>query len=345
VPRERGGEGMTLGRQLGYAVSAMFLVALVGVQTIHLRSAQAHLQQQLDALAQDAATSLGLSLGTLMRGGDAAMAETVINPAFDRGHYQRIEYVSAAGERLVEKTLHAEEGRYPAWFVKLFPLNSPTAESLVSAGWRQLGKVRVTVHPRFAYEQLWGTARDTLLYLLLIYAAAMVFLHVFLRGILRPLAAVEQAAQAISSRSFVTLAIRPRTRELGRVVEAMNALSRKVNDVLEAETRRAEVLQAAAYQDPLTGLLNGRGFAARFESGYDEGQAFSGVLAIAEFGDLAALNKELGTERCDEMLRTVYREMDEMARADGGFVGRWTGSLTIMALPQLRAEAARQPLN
>src|SRR2546421_10405759 len=115
---------MTLGRQLAYAISAMFLAALIGVQAIHLRSAQAHLQQQLDALAQDAATSLGLSLGILMRGGDAAMAETVINPAFDRGHYGHIQFVSAEGAPLVDKTLAPEQGHYPEWFVRLFPLSS-----------------------------------------------------------------------------------------------------------------------------------------------------------------------------------------------------------------------------
>jgi EAL domain-containing protein (putative c-di-GMP-specific phosphodiesterase class I)/GGDEF domain-containing protein len=337
---------MTLGRQLAYAISAMFLVALVGIQAIHLRSAQSHLQRQLDSLAQDAATSLGLSLGSLMRvGGDAALAETVINPAFDRGHYERIEYLSSTGERLVDKTLPAEEGRYPGWFVHLFPLHEPTAESLVSAGWRQLGKVRVTVHPRFAYEQLWSTARDTVLYLLLIYAAAMVALHFFLRGVLRPLAAVEGAAQAISSRNFVTLKIRPRTRELARVVEAMNSLSHKVNEVIEAETRRAESLQAAAYRDPVTGLMNGRGFAARFESVYEgEEQSFPGVLALVEFADLGPLNKQLGPERLDELLRVVYHQMDEMAKAAGGFTGRWTGALTIMAMPQLRSDAARGQL-
>lgn len=336
---------MTLRRQLAYAISAVFLVALVGVQAIHLRSAQAHLQQQLDGLAQDAATSLGLSLGILMsKGSDPAMAETVINPAFDRGHYQHIEYRSAAGAPLVTKDLRPEAGSYPEWFVALFPLNAPTAESLVSAGWRQLGKVRVTVHPRYAYEQLWGTARDTVLYLLLIYAAALVALHFFLRGVLRPLAAVETAAQAISARNFVLLKIRPRTRELARVVEAMNALSRKVNDVLEAETRRAEALQAAAYQDPVTGLLNGRGFAARFESGYDDGQAFSGLLLLMEIADLAAINKSLGAERCDELLKVVYRQVDDGAKASGGFAGRWTGSLTIVALPHARGEAARERL-
>jgi EAL domain-containing protein (putative c-di-GMP-specific phosphodiesterase class I)/GGDEF domain-containing protein len=336
---------MTLGRQLAYAISAIFLVALVGIESIYLRSAQAHLQQQIESLAQDAATSLGLSLGALLREGDTALAETIINPAFDRGHYERIDYDSATGERVVSKRLSPEEGRYPRWFVKLFPMQEPTAESLVSAGWRQLGKVRVTVHPRFAYEQLWATARDTVVYLLLIYAAALLALQLFLRGVLRPLAAIEAAAQAISSRNFVTLKLRPSTRELGRVVEAMNSLSGKVREAVESETRRAEKLQAAAYRDPVTGLMNGRGFAARFESIYEgEHEPFIGVLALVELADLGTINRELGPERCDDLLRGMYRQMEEVAKASGGFAGRWTGALTIMTLPQLHSDAARERL-
>ena len=130
---------------------------------------------------------------------------------------------------------------------RLFALHSPTAESLVSGGWRQLGKVQVTVHPRFAYEQLWQTARDTLIYLLFIYAAALLALRMFLRDVLRPLAAVEGAALSIAARSFVTLRLRPSTRELARVVEAINLLSRKVNETVEAETRRADSNERATF--------------------------------------------------------------------------------------------------
>jgi EAL domain-containing protein (putative c-di-GMP-specific phosphodiesterase class I)/GGDEF domain-containing protein len=337
---------MTLGRQLASAISAIFMIALIGVQVIHLRSAHTHLQRQLESLAQDAATSLGLSLGALMRGADAALAETIINPAFDRGHYERIDYLSATGELLVTKVLPPEQGKYPAWFVSIFPLESPTAESLVSSGWRQLGKVRVTVHPRYAYEQLWVTARDTLLYLLLIYVGAMIALRIFLRGLLRPLAAVEAAAQAISSRNFVTLNLRPSTRELARVVEAMNSLSRKVNEAIEGESMRAEKLHAVAYGDPVTGLLNGRGFAARFESTYEGGEhePFSGVLALVEIADLGAINRQFGPERCDDLLRSLYQQMGEVAKATGGFAGRWTGALIILALPQLSSGAARERL-
>jgi EAL domain-containing protein (putative c-di-GMP-specific phosphodiesterase class I)/GGDEF domain-containing protein len=94
----------------------------------------------------------------------------------------------------------------------------------------------------------------------------------------------------------------------------------------------------------VTGLLNGRGFAARFESGYEDGQAFNGVLTLVEFADLADLNKELGAERCDALLRTVYGEIDDVAKGVGGFTGRWTGSLTIVALPNIGGAAATEKL-
>src|SRR6202008_1609778 len=112
----------------------------------------------------------------------------------------------------------------------------------------------VTVHPLFAYEQLWNTARDTVILLLIIYAATLLILRLVLRGVLHPLAEVEKAAQAISSRRFVTLRLRASTRELARVVEAMNALSRKVSEALDPDTRRAERPKPAAYHYPATGL-------------------------------------------------------------------------------------------
>lgn len=315
-------------------MSALFLGVIVGVAALNLLSAHTHLQRQLESTAQDAATSLGLSLGTLLRNGDAALAETVINPVFDRGHYEQIEYRDARGERVVMKTLPAEHGGYPKWFVRLLPLGSPTAESLVSAGWQQLGKVRVTVHPRFAYEQLWTSVRDTLLYLALLFLAALAALRLILRGLLRPLAAVEAAAQSISERRYVTLGLRPATRELARVVDAMNLMSRKVSETIDAEVRRAEALQALAFRDEVTGLPNARGFATRFEALYETGESpFRGVLALVELGALAALNAQLGAERCNQLLASLGRVLGEVAAGRGGVAGRWSGARFIAALP------------
>jgi len=156
---------------------------------------------------------------------------------------------------------------------------------------------------------------------------------------------VERAALAICAREFVKLRIRPSTRELARVVAAMNVLSQKVNEAIQSETARAERLQAAAYRDEVTGLLNGRGFAARFESTY-EGEAvpLAGTLAIVELTELAQINRQLGPERCDALLRDLCRDLEGTARASAGFAGRWTGAQLIAVLPHLEAPAAGERL-
>ena len=122
--------------------------------------------------------------GILLKPGDYAIAETVINAAFDRGSYAAIEFVTRdRAEPVVIRRVPIESGgNYPQWLPQVFPMTAPTAESLVTTGWTQLGKVRVTSHPRFAYEQLWNSARNTLVWMGIIYAVALVVLQLFLRN-------------------------------------------------------------------------------------------------------------------------------------------------------------------
>ncbi len=334
---------MTLARQLITTMSVLVLVTIIGVEFIHLRGARQNQQNQLESLAQDAATSLALSLGSSMRELDPALAETIINPAFDRGHYRLIEFVSATGGVVVRKTLSSGDvGRYPDWFANVLPLHPPTAESFVTAGWRQLGKLRVQVHPRFAYEQLWQTARGTFFYLLVIYVVGLVLLRLILTGILKPLAAIERAAVAISDRNFVTIDATPATRELARVVEAMNALSRKVRDAIAADTMRAAELQRAAYEDEVSGLLNRRGLIEQFDNAYgDERDDFSGTFAIAGISGLAAINDGLGGQRCDALLRGIAGDVNAVAAGRGGYAARWAGAQFALVLPGVQRDAAR----
>jgi diguanylate cyclase (GGDEF)-like protein len=337
---------MTIGRQLIIAVSVICFVALLGVQTIHVRSAQRHLQDQLESLAQDTATSLGLTLGAMLRKNDIALAETVINPVVDRGHYALVEFASLDRATLVTKTLPVNDaGNYPHWFAALFPLTAPSAESLVSSGWRQLGKVTVKGHPRYAYEQLWTTARNTAIYLLMIYAAGLLALRLFLHGVLGPLAAIERAAQAISARSFIAIDIRPATRELARVVDAMNILSRKVREAIATETTRADTLQRVAYIDEVSGLLNRRGLAAHFDNTYgDERGAFNGVFALIELPDLGPINREIGPHRCDELLQAVARATESVTTSRNGQTARRGGALFALLVPEINVDTARDAL-
>jgi EAL domain-containing protein (putative c-di-GMP-specific phosphodiesterase class I) len=63
-----------------------------------------------------------------------------------------------------------------------------------------------------------------------------------------------------------------------------------------------------------------------------------------EIADLGAINRQIGPARCDELLRGLYRPIEEAAVASGGFAGRWTGALVIAVAPLLPSETARKRL-
>ena len=145
---------MTLGRQLFIGLSIIFALLVLGIETIFVHNARHYLQQQLESQEQETATSLSLSLGQGMREPDPALAATFINPVFDRGHFASIRMQGLDGKSLVTRELGGVVDSVPAVFMHLLPFDAPTGEALVSSGWRQLGRVLVVAHPRFAYQQL-----------------------------------------------------------------------------------------------------------------------------------------------------------------------------------------------
>jgi diguanylate cyclase (GGDEF)-like protein len=307
----------TLVRQLGSGVSLIFLVALAGVGTIYVANARAYLQEQLESHAQDAATSLGLSVGFgLAQGRDATLPETAINAMFDRGYYDRIALVGTNGVVQIERRLGNEATDVPEFFTRLFPLRAPTASSLVSSGWKQLGRIVVTSNSRLAYRQLWRTSTETLGWLVAIFVLSQFAMTLFLGGILRPLGMIAATADAIGRRDFREIPIQPKARELRQVVAAMNDLSGKVRSAIEYETGRAERLQQEAFLDPLTGLWNRAGFGRQFSarlSGDDE--ADSGAVLLVELDDLAGINRTRGHEAADQTLKRVGEVLTRHAAA------------------------------
>ena len=332
---------MTLFKQLFFGASLLFLLVLAGVEAIYLSNARLYVQRQLESHSQDAATSLALWLATVQPFEDRALIETVVNTSFDRGYYQSIHVVSVSGETLVAKQLAPAQGEVPVWFTRLFPLRPPAAESLISSGWRQLGRVLVSSHPNFAYLQLWHTGLQTLALLLLVYALALVALRAFLANILRPLAEIERAATAIGERDFRTIALAPKARELGRVVAAMNSLSGKIRRVIEDESARAEQLQREAYRDPVTGLFNRRGLEHELQGLFRaERDVFSGVLVLLELERFKEYNLRRGYQRADELLALVAQTITGACADQAAVRSRFGGASFALATVNIDASAA-----
>lgn len=323
---------MTLYRQLFLGTSLLFLLVLGGIEGVYLVNGRTSLERQIAATAQDAATSIALSLGSRGSIDDAALVEVTLSPIFDRGYYSRIAVTSASGEVRAARTLTLDRPDTPAWFVRLFPISSPTAEAMISAGWKQLGRVSVTSHPHFIYEQLWNTAEETFLWLMLVYAVSLVALRVFLTTILRPLSAIDAAARAIAGRQFPLITSKAGSVELQKVIESVNLLSGKIRTIIEDESAQAERLRRNARTDALTGIYTRQAFEQAFENiGVAEGDVYSVLIGIWQIDDLKAINDKYGRERADEMLVVFSEVVEQACRASACLFGRLSGSEFVIA--------------
>jgi len=318
---------MTLFRQLIFGVSLLFFVLLAGVEAIYLANARVQLQAQLVSQAQDAATTLALRLGTLGDLEDKALVETLLNPVFDRGYFQEIRVLSAGGQTVVRRTLAPRPGDVPEWFSGIFPIRAPGAQSLVSSGWRELGRIVVVSEPYFAYQQLWKTGLQTIAWLLFIYAAAVAAVVGFLAMLLRPLREIEQAAVAIGERNFKTIDFVPRARELARVVATMNDMSGRIRQMLEEESAHAETLRRDAFIDPVTSLYNRRGFRRQLQSLIkSKGDVYSGALALVEITNFGNFNAAAGYQRGDEVLALLGATLAKACEGHAAVCGRLGGA-------------------
>lgn len=343
---------MTLLRQLLIAIFSLLLLVLAGSVAISVGNTRSYLDAQLRSHAQDAATSLGLSLSTAAAESDRATIESMVDALFDSGYYRAIRIVDTAGAELIKREQPVRFDDVPAWFVNLLPLHAPLGEAMLMSGWRQLGRVQITSNPGYAYLELWRTTRDTVGLFALVAAAAVALAVLGVNLLLRPLRATEAQAVAIADREFPIQEDLPRTRELRRVVEAMNHMSRKVRQMLDEQIALGERLREKAFRDPVTGLGNRALFERDLEHLLDAPEEnFQGVLALVQLRDFRRYNETHGYSAGDELLRQVaivlreataeYRPhtVARLGGADFGLLIPRSGDDEIAALGAVLSEA------
>jgi diguanylate cyclase (GGDEF)-like protein len=336
---------MTLFKQLFLGSAILFLVLLLGLEAVYLANARKYVQGQLESQSQNAATSIAMSLGVRGSLANPALVETVIKPVFDRGYFQVIEVTSVNGTSVVRKELPLAEGDVPAWFVRMFQLRPPSSQSIVSSGWNELGRVYVVSHPHFFYLQLWHNGLQTLLYVAIAFALALVGLRAFLSEILRPLRAIEDTAESIAERRFTTVATVPHARELRRVVLTINSLSGKIRRIIEEESARAEHLRKKEYEDPVTALLTRTGLEKEFANIILGGrEIYAGVVVLLQIDDLKALNDRRGHAGTDEVLVHVARAIVESCADRVVLTARLTGADFAIAAANLEHAEVRKLL-
>ena len=326
---------MTLLRELALYLTLLLLLLFTGIFVMNLNDARHYLQDQLESHAQDTATSLGIAISAT-EADNVAVIDSLIDAVFDRGYYRVIRFTSPDGTVLVNSEHELKLDTVPYWFIRLVDLEAPEVTSEVNRGWMPAGTLYVASHPGVAYRSLWNKTRNGVWLFGGGLLLAILGLNVFLSVVLRPLKKLEQQANAICERSFVQQATLPRTRDLRRVVEAMNRMAGKLETLFTEKEVLTEELRKQSVKDALTGLLNRRAFEDRVSNVLlgEELRDYGGGLLMVRVSGLEAFNNEHGVNAADLLLVEIAHRLESTLESwPEAILGRSSGSEFAVFVP------------
>jgi EAL domain-containing protein (putative c-di-GMP-specific phosphodiesterase class I)/GGDEF domain-containing protein len=302
---------MSMYRQLWLALIISTLLALTGSLLASTLSARGYLQEQLRMKNADNAAALALSLSH--RNPDAVEVELAVAALFDSGHYQSIRAVDPAGKLIVERVAQQEKRAAPAWFMRSLPLAAPPGVAQISNGWKQVGTVTLVSHTDFAYKALWNSTIEMIGALVGAGLLGGYLGTLTLRRLRKPLHDVVEQAKAISERRF-TVIPEPEVPELRQLASAMNSTVLRLKTMFEEEASRLEAVRREANHDALTGLANRAHFMGRLRAVLETEESPVSSLLLVRVANLAEINRRLGREATDNLLKLFGQVLDECAR-------------------------------
>lgn len=326
--------GISLKTQLYGLVLLLGLMSFVGHLLISVDHTRDYLNEQMSIHAQDAATSLGLSISPYLDEESIVIAETMMTAIFDSGYYASMTLIAPNDENLLSMSNPKLVEGVPTWFTEFFPLNPPTRETEVSSGWSIAGTLYVTSHAGVSYTQLWDYSIRAFYSSIAVLLACLVLAHFIIKAVLKPLQKVEEQANAITNKQFIFNDSVPLTKELRAVTTAINGMVRNVQRTFISMTDHAESLAQEAYIDKLTQIGNRRAFDNQLHSHFVDSDALESSIALITLPSLLNVNTELGFKDGDEyVLKVIQTIQSELHSVQGAQYYRISGGSFIVTMP------------
>ncbi|WP_028537334.1 bifunctional diguanylate cyclase/phosphodiesterase [Paludibacterium yongneupense] len=315
------------------------MLAVAGALATDLLAARHYIEQQLGA--QNTDTANGLALMITQYKAEPAMAETLINAAFDQGHYHSIRWLDADGKPRIERINRDQTGHTPGWFARLLPLQPPSGNASVSKGWLQAGQISVDSDLGFAYVSLWEGAAQTLAWLAVVGLLSATVGSISILQLRTHLNRMVEQADAIAEQRFIRIP-EPPTPELSRVVAAMNRMVGTLQRHLQASSAELERLRRETLTDAATGLPNRVAFLQQLNAllGSRE-QTQAGELLLLRVANLTELNQRLGGAATDALLDRLAADLRALAHPRKGWLAaRLRGADFALLCPEIEASEA-----
>ncbi len=175
---------------------------------------------------------------------------------------------------------------------------------------------------------------------------AVALTWLFKRSVLDRLKRAERALERIETGDFDVVEADPGKDEIGRLAAALRRMARAVRDnteTLEQTVReRTDELRRIAFRDPMTGVLNRRGFVEAHAA--LEGEAkrsdFGLGLILLDIDRFKTINDTHGHAAGDKVIRDVADRLTGVIR-DGDLCGRWGGDEFIVVIADCRGETLK----
>ncbi len=315
---------MSMYRQLWFAIILSTLIALVGSLFASTFNSRAYLNEQLRMKNSDNATVLALSLN--QKKPDPVELELIVASLFDNGHYAHIKIVAPDGKILVERKANEAALKVPEWFMQAFPIQSTPGQAQINEDWKLLGTIHLVSQSGGAYQTLWQSAKDMFVALAFSGLVACYLGALVLRRLKTPLDLVIAQAKGMSERRFTTTP-EPSVPELKQLSRAMNSSSELLKAMFAEEAERLAALRLQATSDPATLLANRPHFITQLQVALEEENAPEGHLILIRLAGLAQLNKTLGHNHTDALLKKLGVYLKEFQEhLPDGLAARLNGS-------------------
>jgi hypothetical protein len=165
---------VSLYRQLISTVSIMIMALALTWLAIGTYIARSMVIDNMQALAQNGATSLAISMDDIVANNVPTQVSVLFDAVAHLGPYSRVYFVDLEDNRLIERSFSNQVTGVPDSFQRLIQLPTIEARVSVSADWTKLGYVAVTIDPQQAYQQLWFTMLQKLAWNLAIALAGII---------------------------------------------------------------------------------------------------------------------------------------------------------------------------
>lgn len=324
---------MTLYKQMAIITSILMLLLLGTVIIVTFSNTIDATQKQLYEDAQNTASSLSLSLGSAE--GSESMMSTMINANFDTGHYTRIILYDMRKKIVYEKIGEQIDHGVPEWFITLIPFKAPKASAQVSSGWKPIGVLKVQSDSTYAYHALYTQLVRLVILFIILALIGLSLLYYALHIVLRPLAKVQQQAEAIIRNEFIHQKALPVTTEFKDVVNAMNTMVTKVHDIFDRSDKAMHHNHELLYKDSVTGLHNRRYLMMRFNEYLGEESAYEhGTLMLFALHGALEANQVIGHQNVDQLFMDIGHIVEAKGKhVENSIAARVNGTEFMLLLP------------